>query len=175
MIKQAKFLKEIRRALNPITESDIVKLRGYGDNMKIYFTQIYIQIGVSFPFEYTFQSFLGTKITDLVKPSLKFTELHGDDYSLGFYISAKKELEINEIVGPSIYKKDKDIEYSIFLPYTQIMKQSEPNRSALENLFGGIYYVLGEYEVDITKLKNEEKKIIDKIMSSPEMFRKEDE
>jgi hypothetical protein len=138
--------------------------------MKIYFGQIYIQVGISFPFSHLFQKFLGAEISELIKPSQKFIKLHSEDYSLGIRLSAKKELAINEIKGPTVYKKDKDIEFTIFLPYTPIMKEAEPNKSALEHLFHGIYEVLGKYEIDTSRLKAEQEKIIDKIISSPEMF-----
>jgi len=138
--------------------------------MKIYFGQIYIQVGISFPFNHLFQNFLGTKISELIKPSQKFITLYSDDYSFGIRISAKKELAINEIKGPTVYKKDKEVEFTIFLPYTPIMQKIEPNRSALEHLFDGVYVVLGKYEIDISYLKKEQDKVIDKILSSPEMF-----
>ena len=138
--------------------------------MKIYFGQIYIQVGINFPFNYLFQIFLGEKITELVKPSLKFIKRFAEDYSLMFRVSAKKELAENEIKGPSVYKKNKDVEFSIFLPYSVIMKHEEPNREALNYLFKGIYEVLEKYEIDVLVLKSEQNQIIDKIMSSPEMF-----
>jgi len=138
--------------------------------MKIYFGQIYIQVGISFPFNHLFQKFLGTEITKLVEFSPKFIKRYAEDYSLMFRISAKKELAVNEIKGPTVYKKDKDVEFSIFLPYTAIMQSTEPNREALKYLFEGIYEVFGKYEINISMLKSEQGKIIDKIMSSPEMF-----
>jgi hypothetical protein len=138
--------------------------------MKIYFGQIYIQAGISFLFNHLFQKFMGTKVTEFIEPSSKFIKLHGEDYNLIFRISAKKELAINEIRGATVYKKDKDVEFTIFLPYTVIMQTIEPNKEALKYLFDGIYEVLGKYEINILKLKSEQDMIIDKIMSSPEMF-----
>ncbi|MDR2546827.1 MAG: hypothetical protein LBC96_04855 [Lachnospiraceae bacterium] len=143
--------------------------------MRIHFGQIYIQVGRIFPFSHAFQIFLGEKITELVEPSPRYNELHGENFKLIFRISAKWQLAVNEVVGPKVYKKDKDVEYSIFLPYTPIMQEPEPNRSALENLFEGVYEVLGGYEIDISAIKAEQEGIIDKILSSPEMFVNEDD
>ena len=143
--------------------------------MKIYFGQIYIQVGISFPFNHLFQRFLGAKVTELVEPSPKFIKLHSEDYCLIFRISAKKELFTNEIVGPAIYKKDKDVEFSIFLPFTFIVQNTDPNREALNYLFEGIYEVLGKYEISVEALKSEQSGIIDTIMSSPEMFETEEQ
>lgn len=138
--------------------------------MKIIFSQIYIQVGVNFNFSHQFQKFLSSRVSELLYASEKFLKLHDKDYTIIFRISAKKELATNEIKGATIYKRDKDIEFTIFLPYTPIMQEPEPNKSALENLFQGIYEVLGKYEIDTSKLEAEQEKIIDKIISSPEMF-----
>jgi len=142
--------------------------------MKTYFGQIYIQAGRSFPFSYVFQNYMGEKTTELIEPSSKFIKLHGEDYNLIFRISTKWQLAVNEIVGPTVYKKDKNVEYSVFLPYTPIMQTTEPNRNALEHLFEGVYEVLGGYEIDISKLKAKQGGIIDEVMSSPEMFVQEE-
>ncbi|WP_172918560.1 hypothetical protein [Capnocytophaga canis] len=139
--------------------------------MKVIFSQIYIQVGVNFNFSHQFQTFLSSRISELLCVSKKFIKLHDEDYTIVIRISAKKELTTNEIKGATIYKKDKDVEFTIFLPYTPIMQTSEPSKSALEYLFEGVYDILQKYEIDILKLKAEQKKIIDKIMSSPEMFR----
>ena len=138
--------------------------------MNVYFGQIYIQEGISFPFNHLFQNFLGIKITELLKPSSNFIKRYAEDYNLIFRISAKKELTENEIKGATVYKKDKDVEFSIFLPYTPIMQKKEPNREALKYLFMGLYVVLEKYAIDISMLKSEQNNIIEIIMSSPEMF-----
>jgi hypothetical protein len=117
-------------------------------NMEISFGQIYIQAGIKFPFSHFLQKFFGAEVSKLVEPSPKFIKLHGEDYSLIFRISAKKELAVNEIKGPTVYKKDRDVEFTIFLPYVPIMQQSDPNKNALEYLFEGVYEILGKYEID---------------------------
>lgn len=140
--------------------------------MKVIFSQIYIQAGVNFNFSHQFQIFLSRKVSELLCVSKKFLKLHDKDYTIIFRISAKKELTANEIKGATIYKKDKDIEFTIFLPYTPIIQEAEPIRCALEHLFQGIYDIFEEYEIDTYKLKARQRKIIDRIMSSPEMFEK---
>ena len=138
--------------------------------MKLFYGQLYTQAGSSFPFSHVFQQFMGARTTELVKPSSTYINGHGEDYSLMFRISAKRELAINEIVGPTVYKKDRDVEYSIFLPYTPITQMNDPNRSALEYLFEAVYEVLEGYEIDTSKLRAEQKNMIEEIMSRPEMF-----
>jgi hypothetical protein len=138
--------------------------------MKVAFSHIFIQAGINFKFSFKLHNFLSKELSELIIPSGKFLRLYGEDYQLIFNISAKKQLAINEIVGPLTSKKNKTAEFSVFLPYTPIMQEVEPNRSALQHLFEGVYEVLGKYEIDISKLRTEQERIIEKIMASPEMF-----
>lgn len=138
--------------------------------MKIFFSQIYIQAGVNFNFSHQFQIFLSKKISGLLCASEKFLKLHDEDYSIIFRISAKKELAINEIKGATIYKKDKDIEFTIFMPYSVIIKTENPKKTALQYLFLGIYEALSKYDIDIHKIVAKENEIITYILASPEMF-----
>ena len=102
--------------------------------MKIYFGQIYIQAGVSFPFSFDFQRRLSEEVTPLLQPSSKFCKKYGDDFSLMFRISAKSDLEDNEIRGPTVFRKTRDVEYSIFLPFDVIVRHTDAPRSALRFL-----------------------------------------
>ena len=121
--------------------------------MQIRFTQIYAQVGKNFPFSHIFQRFLGEEISKIVRPSPKFVDLFGGDYNLIFYISAKWQLAVNEIVGPNVIKKHKEAEHTIFLPYTPIMQADKPLEMAIEHLLEGVCYVLNQYEIDISQLE----------------------
>jgi len=141
--------------------------------MKISFTQIYIQVGKTFPFSHILQRFLSEKISEIVKPSSKFIELLGEDCNLIFNVSAKWQLATNEVVGPKVSKKYKEAEHTIFLPYTPIMETAEPYKNALEHLFDGVYCVLEQWEIDSSQLKAMQEQFINEIISSPEMFTNE--
>jgi len=139
--------------------------------MKIFFSQFYLQADAFFPFSHIFQRYLSEETTKYITPSKKFIELHGNDSNLIFNVSAKKELAINELFGPKTHKRNKDVEFSIFLPYVPIMTKPNPSKAAIESLFEGMYHVLSDgYEIDIISLKKEQVRIINKILSTPEMF-----
>lgn len=139
--------------------------------MKAKFTHIFIQAGIKFNFSYKLHLFLSDEISALLTPSLKFLKLYNvEDYTLIFNISAKKELAINEIVGPLTNRKNKEIEFTIFLPYSVIIKTENPKKTALRQLFLGIYKVLSKYDIDIHKIVAKENEIITYILESPEMF-----
>ena len=85
--------------------------------MKIYIAQFYLEAGVAYSLSYCFQSFLGDELSGRVDLSKQFIEKYGEDYELMFRVSAKSSLAEPEVKGPTVFKDDKDIEYSIFLPF----------------------------------------------------------
>jgi hypothetical protein len=138
--------------------------------MKIFFGQVYIIPGVKFPFSHHFQLRLSREITSIVVPSDKFMKKYGRDYELMFNISAKDTIEDNEIRGPTVFKKTKDVEYTIFLPFMPISRQPDVPRSALTFLFKGVYTVLESLEIDSKAIKSLQSSLIDSICSDPMMF-----
>lgn len=85
-----------------------------------------------------------------------FFEKHGSDYSLGFYISKKEGTDKLTYFGPSISKKMKIVDYTMFIP-DDIKTLDE----YLDLVFEGFEYFLNKYKVDsleIEKMKNECKK-----------------
>jgi hypothetical protein len=141
--------------------------------MRVYFGQVYIEQGAEFPFTCDFQRYISQEVTSLVKTSSKFIEKYGDDFKLGFNVSAKHELEKNEVRGPSVFRKAKDVEYTIFLPFAVFMQQPDPRLAALGFLFQGVYDVFRRLEIDSSKLQEQEGRIIQHICSNSEMFESE--
>ena len=142
--------------------------------MRVQVGQIYIQPGVEFPFSHHFQAFLATVITKLVRPSAKFIEQYANDYELMFNISAKKRIHKTQVKGPTVFKRAKDVEYSVFLPFDVIMRTPDVLNSALRFLMKGIYNVLESLEIDTTALREQEDFLIQRILSEPTMLEEED-
>jgi hypothetical protein len=138
--------------------------------MEIAFSQIYIEAGVAFPFSYRFQHYISRKVMAAVTPSATFREKYGRDFDLVFNVSAKTGTNDNEIRGPAVFKKTKDVEYTIFLPFDVISRKRDVPRSALQFLLKGTCSVLEALDIDTTRLKKQQDSIIDKICSTPNMF-----
>ncbi len=138
--------------------------------MKIYVTQIYIEVGATFPFGHLFQQRIHRELTQATVPSQLFLDKYGDNYTLIFRMSAKFSIAENEIRGPTNYKKSKQVEYSIFLPYDRIASEKEPNKSALLHLFQGIRSVLEKLEIDTAEIERRETNWIAEFCSEPTMF-----
>jgi hypothetical protein len=87
--------------------------------MKIFVGQIYIKAGVMFPFSLRFQKWLGDALSERVQASERYCHEVGASFALGIRISAKEDIVEPEIKGPSLFKREKTIEFSIFLPHCQ--------------------------------------------------------
>jgi hypothetical protein len=138
--------------------------------VEVSFSQLYIEAGANLPFSHVFQRYISNETTAAVRPSPQFAKRYGPGFNLGFNISAKRGLKDNEIAGPSVMKKAKEIEYTIFLPFDVVERQPEPARSALEFLFAGVCSVLGSLHIDATTLRENKESLIRQICSDPTMF-----
>lgn len=138
--------------------------------MQVYFTQIYIEEGVYFPFSHVFQRFISNTISEIVVPSHKFIAKYGRDCSLIFRISSKRSIQENELRGPTHFKKTPSVEYTIFLPFNAIMSEQHPPDAVLSYTIQGAYSVFEELEIDATKVRASERELIQTICADAAMF-----
>jgi hypothetical protein len=142
--------------------------------MNVYFTQIYIEPGVRFPFSHHFQRYLSKEITALVSPSPLFLARYGSDFRLHFNVSAKPIILECEIRGPSVFRKTKDVEFTVFLPFDVIARDSNVLRSALNHLLGGVYSVLERLGIDAGRISANQDGIVNEILSNAIMVKERD-
>jgi hypothetical protein len=138
--------------------------------MKVAFSQVYIELGANFPFSVHFQRRLTKDVTALVQPSAKFIEIYGSDFELIFRISAKHNLSDNEVRGPTVFRKAKDVEYTIFLPFDVIVAHSHAPKHALMFLLNGVCDVLDRLEIDTERLRDAQQSLIEAICADPSML-----
>lgn len=140
--------------------------------MKIYFGQIYIEPGIDFPFSYHFQKSMSRMISSLSSQSPLFASTYGRDFALMFRISAKAKIKKIEIVGPALFKKTKDVEFTIFLPFDVINTHPKPHECAMHCLIDGVVTVLDSLEIDTKALQDQRASLIKNICADPKMFDK---
>ncbi len=142
--------------------------------MQVSFTQVYIEGGVDFPFSHHFQHRLSREASALVEPSSKFVKKYGEDFELIFYISAKRGLQDNEIRGPTVFKKAKDVEYTVFLPFDVIIPHADAPRHALRFLLKGMGDVFDKLKIDKTRFLEQQEAIVEGICADPTMLAEPD-
>lgn len=138
--------------------------------MKIGFMQVYTEPGINFPFSHHVQYRLSEEVEELVSPSAKFVKKFADDFKLIFYVGAKQGRDDNEITGPRVFKKAKDVEYSVFTPFDLIMRHRDAPKVALEYVLKGACDVFDRLEIDTTRLRARQDAIIAGICADPTML-----
>lgn len=138
--------------------------------MKVHFGQIYIEPGVVFPFSFLFQRRLSEEVSALVSPSAKFSQQYGADWELMFRISAKRSIPDSEICGPSVFKKGKDVEFTVFLPFDVIQAAVSSSQSAIEFLLEAVCSVLTSLGFDATRLQERQSSLAESLSADPTMF-----
>jgi hypothetical protein len=138
--------------------------------MRIAISQIYTKVGINFPFSHQFQKWLSSELTSSVRPSRDFIRRYGEDFTLVFNMSAKPEIVEMEIKGPTVYKKTKDVEYTIFLPYDAIKGSDDETASAIKHLLDGIVRVLTELKIEPGEVSKRTGLIIEHVCSDPMMI-----
>ena len=103
--------------------------------------------------------------------SSQFLQRFGEDWNLVFNVSAKADISENEIRGPSIFKKTKDVEFTVFLPFDVIQSEPSVPQAALGFLLQGVGSVFQSLGVASQKLKDREATLIERICADPKMFK----
>jgi hypothetical protein len=140
--------------------------------MKISIGQIYIRPGVSFPFSHHMQRWLGEELSRIVNETDVFQKAYGVGFELMVRVSADVGSVSNRIKGPTIFKKTKDVEYTVFLPFDAIVASASGSRcAAVEFLVEGIRSVLQRSGLDVTGLDQKKASIVEYICSEPTMLK----
>lgn len=138
--------------------------------MNIWIRQIYIEAGVNFPFSHIWQGWLSDQLSSLAVPSAKFIAKYGIDFELGINLSTRRGLVENEIKGPSVYRKRKDVEYSLFLPYDVVVGAADGCRVAMELILRGIQDIFVKSNIHAEGFDAKKAFIIDHVCSDPTML-----
>ena len=109
--------------------------------MTIYLTQIYVEAGANFPLSHHFQLLAGKLLTDAFCLPPPFVAKYGSDFALVLRMSAKSSLQVVEIVGPTVFKRDKTVEFTIFIPFRKVPFDKTVFREVITLLMEGINQV----------------------------------
>lgn len=86
-------------------------------------------------------------------------------------MSAKEGLARPEIKGPTVFKRDKDVEYTVFLPFDRSVDMDANTLSrALDLLLSSMIEILEELDMTTTGLSAELSAFIDRILGDAKMI-----
>jgi hypothetical protein len=138
--------------------------------VKVSVTQIYIEPGVWFPFSHHMQRFLREQLSTLSGEASEFCKKYGNNFALTINISAKQQIASSQIKGPSVFRKTRDVEYTLFLPFDAIMTPLGGCRAAAEFLLDGVRTIFQKVGIEIAPLDEKRASIIEHLCSDPTML-----
>jgi len=139
--------------------------------MKIVVSQIYIEAGVTYPFSHIFQKWLSDELTKRVQPSPAFVGVYSEVSKLICRMSAKSTITEPSIRGPTVFKRVKDVEFTIFLPHDgHPPKGLDDLRRPLKLLLESIVAVLQSLGLDASQVVKDSPDLIEHIISNPAMI-----
>jgi hypothetical protein len=133
--------------------------------VRIHYTQIYVQPGILFPFTHIWQKRMSEWATNATTPSEAFKQTYGEDWNLGFNVSAKQSIDHTEIRGPQRFKKDREVEFTMFLPYDVVQLQDEPLRAAVRLTVEATVEVLQRLQIDTDPMSSDATRFIEHLMA----------
>jgi hypothetical protein len=139
--------------------------------MRIYVSQIYVEPGVSYPFTHVFQKYLSALASEDTNGTEQFSSNYGEDYDLVFNVSAKTGLNSPEVKGPTVFKREKTVEYTIFLPFERkVAVNDESLSSTLRMLLSSMNAVLIELGMNTNRIANDPLGIARSVLEDPKML-----
>ncbi len=141
--------------------------------MKLFVSQFYIEPGVSYPFSVHFQRFMWPRkeLTKRIVDSDEFVRRFGKDFDLMFRMSAKAGIVAPEVRGPTVFKKDKSVEFTVFLTFDRAEQRGQDAYCrALKQLMVEITGILRSLRLDASQLVQDCDQIIERIIANPKMI-----
>jgi len=86
--------------------------------MYIELSEIYAEVGINFPLSYRFGKLLMKKL-QLIAPEVtaRLKQMYGAGYGFWIILSSRKNVTSFEIKGPSVSKRHKEVEYTVFITH----------------------------------------------------------
>ena len=138
--------------------------------MKIFVCQFYIEPGIKFPFSHYFQHRISDEITQRIVPSAVFVQKYAAGFNLIFRMSAKASLTEPEIRGPTVFKKHKSVEFTLFLTFNKDEAGPSAYRRVLMQLMQQIVIVLKSLQMDVSRLIESSHEIVEGVLAAPKMI-----
>ena len=114
--------------------------------MKIDFTQCFIEPGVTFPFSIRFRDAISDGMSEILKTAdVGHFRPKWKGYDLTICISAKSKIRMAEVAGPGVYRRDRELEYTVFLPYEALPTFADAVGCLVDTVCG----IIGSLGIDI--------------------------
>jgi hypothetical protein len=141
--------------------------------VKISFVQLYSEVGASFdrvdgPLLQAIVCRFNTLEKNIDELARKFKE---NDFKLLLTISSKSDISDLEIKGPTIWKRENKVGFSLFIPWRKTNSFIDEVEYILPWIGRGLVSILNRYGVDGREIDQVFQEIIEEAKTSPNRFR----
>jgi len=141
--------------------------------MRIHISELYVDSGATHPFSHLLTQWMGEQLTKRVEPSEMFIRKYSKDFNVVFRLSAKVGIAQPEIAGPTLFRRTKDVEYSIFLPHEgRPPKTKSACKEPLRLFLDSVVKVLQVLKIDTQSIEQDAPGMIEHVISDSAMFEK---
>jgi hypothetical protein len=145
--------------------------REVDDLMKIFFGLFFLNPDAVYPLSVRWCEFMSERISALGLPCASIQAKYGSDCSLIFRVNAECGLREVRIHGPTYFRRQRDVEFTIVLPHTgKPIRNAADCAFALSHLFNGTVRVLRELGVDPANLEAAAPSIVAETLQQPLLF-----
>jgi hypothetical protein len=133
----------------------------------------YDEVGTSFRLSHLVVKALRDKLREVFSSTeiQEFNErFHGQDFSVGFVISATRKSDNLEVDGPIFMKKPKGVDFIFRIPYREVPEMQARIDYVFDNLADGITAVMKKYGAADPGVARAFKDVADAVRGNPKAF-----
>lgn len=117
------------------------------------------------------QQWISAQLTAVADTPVDFVKRYGADFQLAINLSAKRDTTTNDVRGPTVFKRYKTVDYSVFLPFDAIKHADDGCGCAMRYFIDGVRIVFGKLGIETEKLDARRDEIISHVCSEPLMLK----
>jgi len=137
--------------------------------MILIINSLFVEPNITFNVSDNIMAKINETFEGALKPSKTFIKNY-ENFDIGFTISTKKEVEYLYIQGPLIDKKEKEIYFTIWMPYEKIYLSENYIEAYLDNLYEGIILGIKKYEIDTELINTKFLELKSEILDNPDIY-----
>ena len=134
---------------------------------------LFSEPGFKFHISYKVDNFIRDKLRILMH-TYKLDEKDKDLF-LGLVVSTNSKTKKVEVKGPDVDKKNKFINWGLWLPYEDIVNTNNQLVPYLKYIFEAMVIVFGKYDVKEEDVKEIQKIVENEVVNNPEYIYSEEE
>ncbi|MEM9885748.1 MAG: hypothetical protein AAF849_07645 [Bacteroidota bacterium] len=118
--------------------------------MNITISSIFPEAGYNFNISYKIHEIIASEINEALTDLGTFDLTFGKDFDLGIIVSTKRKVNDLYVQGPAIFKREKIVDFTIWIPFREVKNSSSYTNSYIDYLIKGILELFERYDIDTT-------------------------